>query len=182
MERQEGAGPTDESEPEFDDRTDDESLSGEDSSEDSSEETPEETSLEKSEDSRGESEGHETGPPRRRRRRRRRPGDRGPKREEPADVPLSAAEADDAFPAESSLELSADDEDDEDDGVEAEADAESEGDGEGDEESPRVYRNVPTWEEAIGFLLHRRPGDSGGPREFRRDGGRRPDRGERPRD
>jgi hypothetical protein len=42
-----------------------------------------------------------------------------------------------------------------------------------------VYRNVPTWEEAISFLVHRRPpegrprDDSGpGPRGPRRDGGR----------
>jgi hypothetical protein len=47
------------------------------------------------------------------------------------------------------------------------------------EESPRVYRNVPTWEEAISFLVHKRPSEGrrddsgpGGPREPRRDGGR----------
>jgi hypothetical protein len=74
--------------------------------------------------------------------------------------------------------------DEEEEGV----DAEGELDGD-DDEAPRVYRNVPTWEEAISYLLHRRPGDSGsrerdsgGPREPRRDGGRRPDRGERSRD
>ena len=100
---------------------------------------------------------------------------------------MTDAEADEAFPAESRLDASSDDEDaDEDEeGVEVEGDAES------DDEAPRVYRNVPTWEEAISFLLHRRPGDSrpregesGGPREFRREGGRRPppDRGERSHD
>ncbi len=48
-------------------------------------------------------------------------------------------------------------------------------DEEGDENAPRVYRNVPTWEEAISFLVHKRPEgrrDEGGPREPRRDGGR----------
>jgi hypothetical protein len=44
-------------------------------------------------------------------------------------------------------------------------------------ESPRVYRNVPTWEEAISFLVHKRPSegrsrDDSGPREPRRDSGR----------
>jgi hypothetical protein len=53
------------------------------------------------------------------------------------------------------------------------ADDESE---EGDE-APRVYRNVPTWEEAISFLVHKRPAegrsrDDSGPREPRRDGSR----------
>ena len=51
-----------------------------------------------------------------------------------------------------------------------------EDEGEDGEESPRVYRNVPTWEEAISFLTHKHPEgrsrDDSGPREPRRDGGR----------
>jgi hypothetical protein len=72
---------------------------------------------------------------------------------------------------------------------------------EDDDESPRVYKNVPTWEEAISYLLHRRPGDSrsgdapgadaregdsGRPHRPRRHGprseGRRSERRDRPRD
>jgi hypothetical protein len=115
------------------------------------------------------------GPRRRRRRRgRRRPGDRGP-RGERRPGPPSRSEADSA----EGEPLGEEDDDDlEDNGDltgESELGAEDDSE-EGDEESPRVYRNVPTWEEAISFLVHKRPEgrpDSGGPREGRRDGGRR---------
>jgi hypothetical protein len=142
--------------------------------------------TEPAEEPRVESEGGDAPGPRRRRRRRRRPSDRGPQRDQPAETPLTEAEAEEAFPAESSLQPSRADEDEDDEDDDEVVDAEGDVDGEGEDEAPRVYRNVPTWEEAISFLLHRRPGDSregesGGPRGPRRDGGRRPDRGERPR-
>ncbi len=134
------------------------------------------------EESGAEREVAENRPPRRRRRRRRRPGERGPRREDSADEPLTDLEADEEFRSEAPLRTSSA-ADDEDEGVDAEG--ELEGD---DDEAPRVYRNVPTWEEAISYLLHRpgdsgsRERDSGGPREQRRDSGRRPDRGERSHD
>ncbi|HEX4070726.1 MAG TPA: hypothetical protein VHX68_06135 [Planctomycetaceae bacterium] len=98
---------------------------------------------------------------------------------------LTESESEEPFAAASPYQASSDDDDEEEDDEAAEAEGE-EVEGEGDEESPRVYRNVPTWEEAIGFLLHRQPGDShsregrsGGPRDHRRGGGRRSGPGER---
>jgi hypothetical protein len=131
---------------------------------------------ESTEESTGEREGGE-GRPRRRRRRRRRPSDRGPRPERAGEEPMTESEADEAFPSESPLGISAAD-DDEEEGVDAEGDLESE------EGAPRVYRNVPTWEEAISYLLHRhptesRPREGERSREHRRDGGRRSDRGDR---
>lgn len=138
---------------------------------------------EAAEESAEEREISENRPPRRRRRRRRRSGERGPRREPSSEEPLSDIEAEEAFPSDSPLGLSSTS-DDEDDGADAEGDLESE-----EDEAPRVYRNVPTWEEAISYLLHRRPGESrsregesGGSREHRRDGGRRSDRGDRSQD
>ncbi len=122
------------------------------------------------------------GRPRRRRRRRRRSGERGPRRETSAEEPMSDLEAEETLPSESPLGVTSDADDDE-DAVDAEGDLESE-----EDEAPRVYKNVPTWEEAISYLLHRRPGEShpreesSGSREHRRDGGRRPDRRERSHD
>jgi hypothetical protein len=102
--------------------------------------------------------------PRRRRRRRRRPGERAVSHEGPTGEETSVPEAEAEEPAESLEPSLADEEEDEE---------------EGDEEAPRVYRNVPTWEEAISFLLHKRPGESrprepesGGSRDQRRDSGR----------
>lgn len=116
------------------------------------------------------------GPRRRRRRRgRRRSGDRAP-RGERSPGPPSPGEAE--FAEAGPLGEEDDDDLEEDNGDltgESELGAEDDSE-EGDEESPRVYRNVPTWEEAISFLVHKRPDgrtDSGGPREGRRDGGRR---------
>ena len=136
-----------------------------------------------SEEPAGERELSENRPPRRRRRRRRRPGERGPRREPSSEEPLTDVEAEEAFPSESPLGISPAT-DDEEESADIEGDLEGE-----DDEAPRVYRNVPTWEEAISYLLHRRPnesrsrkGDSGGSREHRRDGGRRPDRGDCPQD
>ena len=127
----------------------------------------------------------ENRPPRRRRRRRRRPGERGPRPEPSSEEPMTELEAEDEFPSEQPLGLSSTDDDaDEEEAVDAEGDLEGE-----EDEAPRVYRNVPTWEEAISYLLHRRPnesrpneGESSGSREPRRDGGRRPNRGDRSRD
>jgi hypothetical protein len=97
---------------------------------------------------------------------------------------MTELEAEDEFPSEQPLGLSSTDDDDDEDAVDAEGDVEGE-----EDEAPRVYRNVPTWEEAISYLLHRRPnesrpneGESSGSREPRRDGGRRPNRGDRSRD
>jgi ribonuclease E len=137
---------------------------------------PDDSALGESEEAaEPESEGPD-GPRRRRRRRgRRRAGDRGP-RGERRPGPPSRSEAD---PVEGEPLAEEDDDDlEEDNGDltgESELGAEDDSE-EGDEESPRVYRNVPTWEEAISFLVHKRPEgrtDSGGPREGRRDGGRR---------
>jgi ribonuclease E len=139
----------------------------------------EEPVEESTEESAGEREATE-GRPRRRRRRRRRPGDRGPRREPSVGEPMTDLETEEAFPSESPLGLSSADDDDEEESVDAEGDLESE-----EDEAPRVYRNVPTWEEAISYLLHRRPGESRareGEPPGRRDGGRRSDRGERSHD
>ena len=135
--------------------------------------------------SRGPERDEPTGP--RRRRRRRRPGDRGPRRGPSAERPPIE---DDADEPEESMSIDASmgsasnfDDDEDEDNVDLEAEGGAEG--EADDEAPRVYRNVPTWEEAIAFLLHRRPGETRsreGDSHPRRDGGRRPDRGERPRD
>jgi hypothetical protein len=117
--------------------------------------------------------------PRRRRRRRGRrgSGDRSGPREERA--PGRSTVAGGSEPRDLSDEP--DDDDDEEDLDEDSDDLTGESeltaeDEEGDENAPRVYRNVPTWEEAISFLVHKRPSegrrDEGGPREPRRDGGR----------
>ena len=148
MERQERTESSDEGEIENEEAPSDEFLSDE--------EPTEESPLEAEESDRS--------APRRRRRRRRRPGERGPRRELPAESSLlksslTESESEAPFAAASPYQASSDDEDEEEDDEAAEAEGE-EVEGEGDEESPRVYRNVPTWEEAIGFLLHRQPGDS----------------------
>lgn len=132
------------------------------------------------------------GPRRRRRRRRRRPSDARPdeSRRAPGDVDGDVDDDDEVEaiePDELSLVSAYAADDDEDEG-----EPDAEGDVEGDEEALRVYRNVPTWEEAISYLLHKRPGEgrsresesggSRGPRGSGRDGGRRPERGDRPRD
>ena len=72
---------------------------------------------------------------------------------------MTESESEESFVAASPYQASSGDDDEEEDDEAAEAEGE-EGDGEEGEESPRVYRNVPTWEEAIGFLIHRQPGDS----------------------
>jgi hypothetical protein len=103
-------------------------------------------------------------------------------------VPLTESEAEEAFPSEPALESThVDDDDDEEDAEDSSyVEGDTEGEGEGEDDGPRVYRNVPTWEEAIAFLLHKRPGESrsreGESRESRHDGGRRSERGDRPRD
>ena len=107
-----------------------------------------------SEEPAGERELSENRPPRRRRRRRRRPGERGPRREPSSEEPLTDVEAEEAFPSESPLGISPAT-DDEEESADIEGDLEGE-----DDEAPRVYRNVPTWEEAISYLLHRRPNES----------------------
>jgi hypothetical protein len=181
-------GPREESEPELFEEEDTEVVS-EDLSEFGDESALDEPALDEGAieerdeaGAEGESEDAE-GAPRRRRRRRRRgrrgSGDRSGPREERAPGRPSGAGAPEPRDLSDESEDDDDDEDeedlDEDSGDltgESELTAEDE---EGDENAPRVYRNVPTWEEAISFLVHKRPEgrrDEGGPREPRRDGGR----------
>ena len=128
----------------------------------------------------------------RRRRRRRRPGDRGPSDRGPAERGASDRGPSDRGPREerspshapgppSRPHAEADDDEldedlDEDEDLTGESELGADDEGEDGEESPRVYRNVPTWEEAISFLTHKRPEgrsrDDSGPREPRRDAGR----------
>jgi hypothetical protein len=116
----------------------------------------------------------------RRRRRRRRPGDRGPSDRGPHEErapssPASPPSRPDAEAADDDLD---DDLDEDSEDLTGESELGVDDETEDGEEAPRVYRNVPTWEEAISFLVHKRPeGRSrddgpGGPREPRRDGGR----------
>jgi hypothetical protein len=122
-------------------------------------------------------------PRRRRRRRRRRPGDRGPGDRGPREErrPSRPAASDEAPQSRSLADEPPDDDLDEDSGdLTGESELGADDEIEEGEDAPRVYRNVPTWEEAISFLVHKRPSegrsrdDSGGdgPREPRRDGGR----------
>jgi hypothetical protein len=132
-----------------------------------------------SEDSAGEelreSADTESEEPRRRRRRRgrRRSGDRGPRGERPSGHRPHG----EALGADAGMDDDADEDMDEDSGdLTGESELGAEDDSEEGDDAPRVYRNVPTWEEAISFLVHKRPEgrsrDDSGPREGRRDGGR----------
>jgi hypothetical protein len=138
-----------------------------------------EGALEEADEASAEAGSEESEGPRRRRRRRRRgrgdrgPGDRGPREERRPPRPAGAP------PESRSFADDSDDDLDEDSG-DLTGESELNADDEDGEEAPRVYRNVPTWEEAISFLVHKRPSEgrsrddsgAGGPREPRRDGGR----------
>jgi ribonuclease E len=165
-------GPREETEPEmFDEEGADPGLS-EDVEELSDEPALDEGALEEAAEAGSE---ESEGPPRRRRRRRRGrgdrgPGDRGPREERRPPRPAGA-------PAESRSYADESDDDLDEDSGDLTGESELSAEDEDGEESPRVYRNVPTWEEAISFLVHKRPPegrsrDDSGPREPRRDGGR----------
>jgi hypothetical protein len=134
-----------------------------------------EGALEEADEAEAEAGSEESEGPRRRRRRRRRgrgPSDRGPREERRP--PRSAG-----APAESRSFADDDSDDDlDEDSGDLTGESELSAEDEDGEEAPRVYRNVPTWEEAISFLVHKRPPEgrsdsgAGGPREPRRDGGR----------
>ena len=135
-----------------------------------------EGALEEVDEAAAETESEEPEGPRRRRRRRR---GRGGREERGHGRPAAAgATVESQGPAEESFDEDLEEEESGDLTGESELSAEDE---EG-EEAPRVYRNVPTWEEAISYLVHKRPSEGrsrddsgpGGPREPRRDGGGRP--------
>jgi hypothetical protein len=174
-------GPREETEPEMYDEEEADRGPSEDveelSDEASDEVVLDEGALEEADEAAAETGSEESEGPRRRRRRRRRgrgergPSDRGPREERRPPRPAGA-------PGES--RSYADDEPDDDldeDSGDLTGESELSAEDEDGEEAPRVYRNVPTWEEAISFLVHKRPPegrsrDDSGPREPRRDGGR----------
>jgi hypothetical protein len=138
-----------------------------------------EGALEEADEQAAESEESEGNRPRRRRRRRggrdRRPGERGPREQRGAGRPsdVSAESTSDDEPLEDDLDEESGD-------LTGESELSADDEGEEGEGAPRVYRNVPTWEEAISYLSHKRPPEGrsrddsgpGGSREPRRDGGR----------
>ena len=171
-------GTSEETEPEMFDEEGADLGPSEDVEELSDEPALDEGTLEEADEAEAEAGSEESEGPRRRRRRRRRgrgdrgPSDRGPREERRPPRPVGALAESQSF---------ADDEPDDDldeDSGDLTGESELSADDEDGEEAPRVYRNVPTWEEAISFLVHKRPPEgrsdsgAGGPREPRRDGGR----------
>ena len=178
-------GTSEESEPEIYD--DDEEAVGRGPAEEmddvSDEPALDEGALEEADEAVAEGGAEESEGPRRRRRRRRRrgPGDRGPDERGPREQRAPGRPTVASTESRSHGDEPPDDDLDEDSGdLTGESELGAEDESEEGDEAPRVYRNVPTWEEAISFLVHKRPSEGrsrddaggGGPREPRRDGGR----------